>query len=291
MSENMSDENIPSPKQEKKRCPNCQRKLKKSFKYCPKCGQRNTTHQISLQILMIDFLREQLHLNNKTLRSLKLLFLRPGEITKEYIKGRKKSLHTPTKLFTWTGFLMIAMLLPIVNNQHFDTQNGPIQFDLGGVSEESQINSDTPRGFIGSYFLEMVQEANNNPKLFAQKIVKRIPFVLMAVLPFFALLLKLFYWKRKLYYLEHLVFLLHFHSFIFSLVFLFLVVILLIPSVSSMISLIFAVVFLYFLLAYKTVYQHSWGGTLLRGTLVSCLYMITVPLALMLISMLVSLLI
>lgn len=273
----------PEMKPPKVRCSNCQKKLKASFKYCPKCGQRITTHRVSLGILVTDFFREELHLNNKAIRTFRKLFLQPGQLTLEYIAGRKKSLLTPTKLFVWTGFLMIAVLITAVNRVEWngDGENGPIQVNTGAGDEEP--------GEFGQAVLGAVDRANENPQLFFQTVLRRLPFVLLALLPAFAGLMKLFYRKRKIYYLEHLVFLLHLAAFGF-LLFAVSVTLSMIgaPGIVSM-TIALGILFMYFLLSYKRVYRHRWLGTILRGSLIGLLFFLTIPTALIFVSVMLGL--
>lgn len=271
------------------RCPNCNKKQKKSFKYCPKCGQRNTSHKVSFLLLLQDLFKEELHLNNKTFRSIRLLLLKPGALTRAYIDGRKKSMLTPTKLFIWTGFLLIALMLPTLNKLGVNSENGPIQFNIDEKTEESSYDNNTMKGKVGNYFRDMLQEANDHPKEFMQKLLRRFPFVLLGILPGFAVFLRLVYRKRKMYFLEHLVFLLHFHAFAFLMLSLLMVLMLIFPLITVMNKIVFAALFVYFLLAYKNVYQHRWPGTIVRGSLLSLFFLITVPIFLVLLSLFIAL--
>lgn len=220
---------------------------------------------------------------------MKLLLFRPGALTKAYIEGRKKSMLTPTKLFIWTGFLLIALLLPTVNQLETDSENGPIQFNVGDSTEETTYDTETIKGRIGNYFQNLVREANEHPKEFMQKLLRRFPFVLLAILPAFAFFLRLLYRKRKMYFLEHLVFLLHFHAFAFLMLSTLLVLMLGLPTLTFLNKIVFAILFVYFLLAYKNVYQHTWLGTVIRGSFLTFFFLLTVPVFLVLISLLVAL--
>ena len=44
---------------------------------------------------------------------------------------------------------------------------------------------------------------------------KNIPKMMFVLLPLFALLLKLLYWRRKIYFIDHAIFSIHFHCFVF----------------------------------------------------------------------------
>lgn len=268
------------------RCPNCQKKQKGSYKYCPKCGQRNTTHRVSFKILLIDFFREELHLNNKAFRTLKLLFTDPGALTLAYIKGEKKSMLTPTKLFIWSGFLLIAMLLPTTHVLDIKSGGGPIRFNVGPYNSESSQTSGN-----STLFKDSIQQINAAPKQFLEKLLRRFPFVLLTILPLFALVLKLLYRKRNMYFVEHMVFLLHFHSVAFIMLSILLAIMLLFPGFIMANKFILGGIFIYALLAFKKVYRHGWSGTLFRGSLLVLLYLITVPLILILSSLGISLLV
>ena len=57
----------------------------------------------------------------------------------------------------------------------------------------------------------------DNPNRLIKSIIESLPMMMFVILPIFALILKLFYAFSKRYYTEHLVFLLHNHSFIYIL--------------------------------------------------------------------------
>ena len=101
-----------------------------------------------------------------------------------------------------------------------------------------------------------------------------ISLVLLLFQPFFALLLKLFYIRRKaFFYIEHLVFSLYFHAFILLLV-------ILLFTLSFMVNLDFVVpllmllAFVYLILALKRFYMQSYGKTIFKGILISLIYLL-----------------
>ena len=101
-----------------------------------------------------------------------------------------------------------------------------------------------------------------------------ISMVLLLYQPFFALLLKLFYIRRKeFFYIEHLVFSLYFHAFILLLV-------ILLFTLSFLVDLDFVVLllmlsaFIYLILALKRFYMQSVGKTIFKGILISGIYLL-----------------
>lgn len=102
-----------------------------------------------------------------------------------------------------------------------------------------------------------------------------ISIVLLMLQPFFALLLKLFYIRRKsFFYIEHLVFSLYYHAFILmATIFIFFMSFYFDPEYGFLLLTLLA--FFYFLLASKRFYEQSWGKTLVKSTLISLIYQVT----------------
>ena len=101
-----------------------------------------------------------------------------------------------------------------------------------------------------------------------------ISIVLLLLQPFFALLLKLVYIRRKsFYYIEHLVFSLYFHAFILlSTIALFFISTY--TNASSLIGWLILLSFLYLILAIKRFYMQSWLKSIFKSFLISFVYMI-----------------
>ena len=94
----------------------------------------------------------------------------------------------------------------------------------------------------------------------------RLPLMMLFTIPIFALIFKLLYIRRKRRYIEHIVFLLHFHAFLY-------VILTLLLWTSDYLSggyiaLLLLGIFVYFITAIQKVYQQSWKKSLLKGSLV-----------------------
>jgi len=87
--------------------------------------------------------------------------------------------------------------------------------------------------------------------------------MVLFMMPFFAFILKLFYIKKNKYYIEHLVFSLHSHAFIFLIA----SIIIFIHYFSNALPLFFitiSLVVVYCLFALKNYYKQSWKWTILK---------------------------
>ena len=76
--------------------------------YCHCCGQRSRVHR-TLGAWWHDFLHSVLHLDGKFWRTLPMLALRPGELTRRYAHGERAKFISPLALFLFTVFFMFAV--------------------------------------------------------------------------------------------------------------------------------------------------------------------------------------
>lgn len=143
----------------------------------------------------------------------------------------------------------------------------------------ASLPDDKKPGFFLNLLLLKTAEGKENGfgnflKDWVGKSVHNIPKMMFFLLPFLALLLKMLYVRRKIFYVQHLVFILHFHS----LVFLFWIVEAIVLKLVDFTYLkpIFILYFLvYFVLAMKFVYRQSWFKTLIKSALFIVLYLLT----------------
>ncbi len=112
---------------------------------------------------------------------------------------------------------------------------------------------------------ELIQE-------WLESFVHNLPKLFFLLLPIFALIMKLVYIRRKIYLIDHGVFTLYFHSFVFLLFLLVLLAGSVFHSASSHAGLIFTILFIYLLIALKRIYRQSWIKTVVKEFLILFLY-------------------
>ncbi len=314
--------------QEERLCPNCGKKGKPKWKFCPSCGQRTGISRLRLRTLISDALREEFHLNGKTLLSLRLLALAPGQLTQAYLAGMRKSLLSPVKLFLWAGFLLLAVMIPIIGQLEVTVKGAedfskgfqegaklsqvdlppdssqalPPVFQMDSSTREQVFGSeqDTASGSLSRWkayrkerLKKAVELANQDPAAFLQHSISNFPYVLITILPFFSLLFTLAYHRRGLRFLDHLIFLLNQHSLLFLVLAAAIGLFHLGLSSAATTNVLKGAFFLlvvHNLLAFKRVYGHSWAGTIFIGGLIGFLYLLTAPVIMLIISILVGLL-
>ncbi|QMW21752.1 DUF3667 domain-containing protein [Sandaracinobacteroides saxicola] len=74
-------------------------------KYCASCGQPTHLHR-SMAHVAEEFLHGLWHIDSKAWRTLPMLFFRPGQLTRDYVRGRRARYIAPVTLFLLTIFLM-----------------------------------------------------------------------------------------------------------------------------------------------------------------------------------------
>lgn len=250
--------------------------------HCPVCGQETRVRPPTLGEFLQQFGGAYLATEGALWRSLKLLLLKPGELTRQYLAGRRKHYVLPLRLYL-TISVVTFLLLRMVASVSMTVQV-PSDLDLQqGVWSVTDIRSPVNAGLDSGKFF-----CRGLPNWFCQRLEARLDtdaeglrrevdaitgrFIanvggaMFVMLPLFALLLKLTYWNRQLHYTEHLVFALHLHAFGFLCL---LLTRLPFPWLAAPVAML---VLAYALAALRRVYGGRWHWLCLRAGLVSVVY-------------------
>ena len=268
-------------------CPNCSARLETSDTYCSRCGQANHDLNIPLKHLLEEAIEGIFHFDIKSVRTLKALVFKPGFVTLEFIKGKRVQYVPPVRLYIFISFLFFLLLsLSPGKHEPISTANSPstpnvITFyninsqELRGL-EQAQLDSlMQSRGvaltILNRYMVRQMSRISTEGQVeFNHLLMKGISYMMFALMPLFALFVFLLNRKKAQYYIGTLVFSIHYHSFVFLLLTVSLVVGRLAgTSLIWVISIIICPVYLY--LALRYMYQGSRmkmiGKTLLVGVL------------------------
>ena len=150
------------------------------------------------------------------------------------------------------------------------------QLDKLNADVQAQ-NGDDAKDWGSRVFAHGLSALAKNPAALNGPMTEWLPRILFLLMPLFALLLSLFYWRRRanLFFVDHLVFALNYHSFGFVLLVLFLAPAQ-IMSQSVLMLLICGIMMLYLLLAMKRFYGESWRRTAMKCIAVSFVYLVLV---------------
>jgi hypothetical protein len=103
--------------------------------YCHRCGQAGHVHR-TVSAFWHDISHSVLHFEGKVWRTLPLLALRPGELTRRYIHGERARFVSPMALFLFSVFLMFAVFNTLGGTAFADRNPDPAE--IGKVRQEME---------------------------------------------------------------------------------------------------------------------------------------------------------
>ncbi len=96
-----------------KKCLNCGTEV--HGRYCHICGQENIEPRETVWHLISHFVYDVTHFDGKFFSTVKYLLLKPGYLSKEYIKGRRASYLNPIKMYVFISAFFFLFFFSIVN--------------------------------------------------------------------------------------------------------------------------------------------------------------------------------
>lgn len=144
--------------------------------------------------------------------------------------------------------------------------------DMLKLTPEEIIEKNQIEGFINQQFIKQFVRFNKEPQVYVASLLGKMTLMFLFIIPNMALLFKFLYIRGNYFYVEHLVFLFHFHAFAF---FIGTIMILLNQYMTPMVTaLVSSALMIYLLISMKTVYQQGWGKTILKFFAIQFAYMI-----------------
>lgn len=149
-----------------------------------------------------------------------------------------------------------------------------------GASEKEQLayfKVDENSGYFKTLFhKQLIKFHNQRGGGIAQAFFDSVPVAMFILLPIFALILKLFFWRRGRY-AHHLVFAFYYFSFLFSVLCILLAVDRLIDNIPAWVNwAVMASTFIYLWLAIKKFYGHGYFWSFIKANFVTFIYFIVV---------------
>jgi hypothetical protein len=230
-------------------CPNCGEALR--AKYCAHCGQKRIDkHELGVRHFFGHIVHEITHLDsNKIARTAGDLLFKPGHLTREYLAGRRGRHINPIRVY-----LTVSAI-------YFLFAWGALVTAGGG---DAAVNSSQP------WLIAQAQRKNVDPAVFAagvkEKAGKYSGFLRFASVLVSGLFLMLLFRGSGRYYVEHLIFSLHFYAFDFLMKCIVAVVYLTSSYHSVARSIYYVITFAYLLFALLRVYGESLVKTTLKTT-------------------------
>ncbi|MFZ2492231.1 MAG: DUF3667 domain-containing protein [Thermoanaerobaculia bacterium] len=274
MSESVTDASIPAGPGEPT-CANCGEGLRGQF--CHACGQKAGHHQLDFHHFAHEAIHEIVHLDGKIVQTLKLLVSRPGELTRQFVAGRRVRYIGPIRLYLTFSILFFALaaVFPSATGGAFKVGLTPAT--PGERQSDFRQRLETATRKAGQQGGVGVVVMHNLPKSM---------FVLM---PLFGVLTWAFYRRDQRYYIAHLYYAIHFHAFVFLVLSIALLFSLAGPAGRIAGALLFWSIVPYHFIALRRVSGGSRWATFWKGFVIGAIYWFLLLAAVLIVTLLVLL--
>jgi len=195
----------------------------------------------------------------------------------------QKKIFSNKKVNSALDSVMIQMRIELDNPTDSINLSEEIQigtFDLPNISRDD-FEQMSPKelgdsygkdmGFWGKLLLTQGVKTIKQGDNMIQYLFGKTTLAIFFMMPFLAIFLKIIYIRRKKFYVEHLIFSFHYHTFLFLL---FTGAVMLTNYLGGVvIAISFFIAFVYLLIALKRIYQQGWFKTLLKIFIIFIIYL------------------
>lgn len=257
-------------------CPSCGQPLTDA--YCGRCGEKRLDRDDwKLENIAGEAFSEVTNLEHSKLwQTLRLLVLKPGQLTREYWSGRRKAYLGPVKLYLL--FFALSLLLYSI---HQPT----------AIYDVRTLAAADPTGKFTGKLDQLATDSGVPVKQLAQNINSRwhtyISWSQLLYPVFVAAAMKLLFRRRRVYLAEHLIFSLHLLAFTFLVSLVLWPVYFAATAGGSVAAGVFAPGYIvvtvmsvlwpaaYLVLALRRVYDQTWLAATARGAVILGTYLLT----------------
>lgn len=207
-------------------CLNCQSELTGEF--CSHCGQSVRSRRGPIWQVAKQFADDIFTIDSKVIQSLFVLLVKPGLLSKQFLNGKRASVLPPVRLYLVVSLLFFFIFqIPSPDVSNRNVYIGEIL--LG----KEKADKDLPRfglvmfetgekaSFLEKWINDIIKEKkpvmkSTNAQITINDMFNNLesvlPNLLILFLPLFAIILKGLYLFRPSLYFDHLIFLLHFQT-------------------------------------------------------------------------------
>lgn len=273
MSESVADASIPAGHEEPS-CANCGEILRGEF--CHACGQKSGHHHLDFHHFAHEAIHEFLHLDGKIVQTLKSLVFRPGELTRQFVAGRRARYIGPIRLYLTFSILFFALAAT------FPSATGG-KFKVG-------LTPATP-GEQRSEFRQRLETATRKvgQQGIGEAVMHNLPRSMFVLMPLFGVLTWAFYRRDQRYYVAHLYYAIHFHAFVFLVLSVALLFSLAGPAGRVVGALLFWSILPYHFIALRRAFGGSRWATFWKGLSIGAIYWFLLLAAILIVALLVLL--
>ena len=191
-------------------------------RYCSACGQRRDPHVHTVGHFLQEATEDLTHADSRVWQTLFALLFKPGYLTREFFAGRRSRYLPPVRLYLVVSILLFAVTTALPDDS--GAFGDSLKVEVGGkpaTPEFPERNCHTDFDMPGFGWLNArlaaacVKMAHGGKQQMGEAFVHNIPRMMFLFLPLIALCMKAIYWRPSRYYVEHLLFFIHNHAFVF----------------------------------------------------------------------------
>jgi hypothetical protein len=180
-------------------CLNCSATL--TGKFCAMCGQKQLEPQErTFKHFIFQFFGSAFFLENNFLKNLWILLSKPGQLTLDYNEGRRKRWMTPFSIF-----LLINLIYFLIN---------PLSDFSLSLSDQVtyQLHSSLVKPWVDKRLENRNLEMAAYAKDYKRQSDTLAKTMMIINVPLSALFFMLWFYKRKIFFVDHFVFFIHFYA-------------------------------------------------------------------------------
>jgi hypothetical protein len=293
-------------------CPNCGTGLQAGFEFCPHCGQENHDLRVPFKHFAYEFVENLTHFDTKLWSTLKMIFTKPGQLTKDFIEGKRARYVHPVRFYVFTSVIFFGLLTIYLDRGIAEeAPDGPgpgsgrtparalsISASSAPSTGDGTHGADRPRQPIGRIMADSLVFAEGDSlgwfgrravrslgridvdtvtgrQLLIHTAVRSVSIIMFILMPFTAILLLWIFYRQR-YYWEHLIFSIHIHTIFFLYFSILLLFALVLPGEwpDWLLAPAMLVCLGYLVLSLRAVYCRPWISTLMRFLVMSIPYFI-----------------
>ncbi len=167
--------------------------------WCAQCGQRAAPVRPTLHELLHEATHELSHVDGKMVRTAALLLFRPGQLTAEFLAGKRVRSVSPIRLYLLCSLLFFGVVSIV------PTRPMHVSITKGGDAQ----------------LIKAADRVNRDPSLLVHAFESAFPKAMFLLMPLFALIVFAVYYRAERMYVPHFYFAVHYHAFAFVLLALF----------------------------------------------------------------------
>ena len=178
-------------------CPNCGTTLRGAF--CHRCGEKKLSpRDLSVANVFHEVVNDFLHLDNRILRTLRMLLTRPGELTRAYFEGGRSKYTKPLTLFVLLNILFFII----------QPHTGLLQYSFRSYLGTTSATLGYRERLVAAKLAASGEPQSLYAVRFDARLAEQKKSLLIFSVPVLAGIMKLIYGRRR-HYVEHLVFAVH----------------------------------------------------------------------------------